>query len=126
MVLSCLAVGIKALAILDKVTGSLVRRTASKMKTNLISTKPVYRNDVAAQSMVDQLAEFVVGTKYEDLSETAIHQAKIRILDALACAIGALDGEPIKMVRAQIEDFGGEGRCTLMGGGRTAPDRAAF
>ncbi|HSJ86908.1 MAG TPA: MmgE/PrpD family protein [Anaerolineales bacterium] len=76
--------------------------------------------------MVDQLAEFVVGTKYEDLSETAIHQAKIRILDALACAIGALDGEPIKMVRAQIEDFGGEGRCTLMGGGRTAPDRAAL
>ncbi len=77
-------------------------------------------------SMVDQLAAFVVGTKYEDLSETALRQAKIRILDALACAIGALDGEPIKIVRAQIKDFGGEGRCTLIGSGQTAPDRAAF
>ncbi|MBL8101551.1 MAG: MmgE/PrpD family protein [Anaerolineales bacterium] len=96
------------------------------MKTNLIGTKPVYRNDVAAMSMVDQLAGFVMGTKYEDLSDTAIHQSKIRILDALACAIGALDGEPIKMIRAQINEFGGEGLCTLIGGGRTAPDRAAL
>jgi len=76
--------------------------------------------------MLDQLAAFVVRTKYEDLSETAIDQAKIRILDALACAIGALDGEPVKMIRAQIREFGGKGHCTLIGGGKTAPDRAAF
>jgi 2-methylcitrate dehydratase len=119
-------VGTKALATLDKDNGPLIRRIVSKMKTNLIGTKPVNRNDVAAMSMVDQLAGFVVGTKYEDLSDTAIHQAKIRILDALACAIGALDGDPIKMIRAQINEFGGEGLCTLIGGGRTAPDRAAL
>lgn len=76
--------------------------------------------------MLDQLAAFVVGTKYETLSETAIHQAKIRILDALACAIGALDAEPIRVIWSQIMAFGGEGLCTLIGGGRTAPDRAAF
>jgi 2-methylcitrate dehydratase len=76
--------------------------------------------------MVDQLAAFVVGAKYEDLSNTALDQEKIRILDALACAIGALDGEPLKIIRAQIDDFGGNGRCTLIGGGKTAPDRAAF
>jgi 2-methylcitrate dehydratase len=76
--------------------------------------------------MLDQLAAFVVGTKYEDLSEAASHQAKIRILDALACAIGALDSEPMNMIRAQIEEFGGERLCTLIGGGRTAPDRAAL
>lgn len=96
------------------------------MKPNLIHTRLVYRNEVAAISMVDQLAAFVVGTKYEDLSEAAIQQAKIRILDALACAIGALGGEPIKMIRAQIEEFGGDGLCILIGGGRTAPDRATL
>jgi 2-methylcitrate dehydratase len=126
MALRVLGVGTKALATLDKDNGPLIRRIVSKMKTNLIGTKPVYRNDVAAMSMVDQLAGFVVGTKYEDLSETAIHQAKIRILDALACAIGALDGDPIRMIQAQINEFGGEGLCTLIGGGRTAPDRAAL
>jgi len=96
------------------------------MKSTLIDGKPIYGNDVAAMPMVDQLAAFVVGTKYEDLSEIALYQEKIRILDALACAIGALDGDPIKMIRAQITDFGGEGLCTLIGGGRTAPDRAAL
>ena len=98
---------------------------ASKMKTNLIDTKPVSSNEVAAISMVDQLAAFVTGTKYEHLSESAIHHAKIRILDALACAIGSLDGEPIKRLRTQITEFGGNGLSTLIGGGLTAPDRAA-
>jgi 2-methylcitrate dehydratase len=96
------------------------------MKSEIIDPKVMYNDHSSGRSMLDQLAAFVVATKYEALSETAIHQAKIRILDALACAIGALDGEPIKMVRAQIEDFGGQDRCTLIGGGRTAPDRAAF
>ncbi len=75
---------------------------------------------------VDQLATFVVKAKYEDLSEKARIQAKIRILDALGCAIGALEGEPVRMIREQVKDFGGNGLCTLIGGGRTAPDRAAL
>lgn len=77
-------------------------------------------------SMVDQLAAFVVRAGFGDLSEEARQQTRIRILDALGCAIGALDEGPMKAIRAQTEDFGGNGRCTLIGGGRTAPDRAAF
>src|SRR5512140_3093571 len=77
-------------------------------------------------SMVEQLAAFVVRARYEDMSEEARRQARIRILDALGCAIGALDGEPIRAIREQVEDFGGNGLCTLIGGGRTAPDRAAL
>jgi 2-methylcitrate dehydratase len=96
------------------------------MESKLIDIKPVSSNEVVAMPMVDQLAAFVVGTKYEDLSETALYQEKIRILDALACAIGALDRDPIKMIHAQITEFGGEGLSTLIGGGRTAPDRAAL
>ncbi len=77
-------------------------------------------------SMVDELAGFVVSARYEQMSAAAREQAKIRILDALGCAIGALDGTPIRAIREQTEDFGGNGRCTLIGGQRTAPDRAAF
>lgn len=75
---------------------------------------------------VEQLAAFVVRARYEDLSEEARQQLKIRIIDALGCALGALDGPPIKMLRAQLEDFGGKPLATLIGGGKTAPDRAAF
>ncbi|HCP73503.1 MAG TPA: 2-methylcitrate dehydratase, partial [Ktedonobacter sp.] len=77
-------------------------------------------------TQVEQLAAFVEHMTYEDLSEEARHQLKIRILDALGCALGAIEGPPIKMLQAQIEDFGGKPLTTLIGGGKTAPDRAAF
>lgn len=77
-------------------------------------------------AIVDDLAGFVVRASYEDLSAAARQALKVRVLDALGCAIGALDGEPVRAVLAQVEEFGGAGRCTLIGGGRTAPDRAAF
>ncbi|QBD77590.1 MmgE/PrpD family protein [Ktedonosporobacter rubrisoli] len=74
----------------------------------------------------EQLAAYVVGAKYEDLSEQARAELKIRILDALGCAIGALAGPPISRLRLQLEDFGGNPLATLIGGGKTAPDRAAL
>lgn len=77
-------------------------------------------------TQAEQLAAFVVRSSFESISEAARQQLKIRVLDALGCAIGALDSEPIRLIRAQTEDFGGAGRCTLIGGGQTAPDRAAF
>ena len=80
-------------------------------------------------TQAEQLAKFVVRASYGDLSEAARSQLKIRILDALGCAIGALDGRPISFIKAQIEDFDGKGatgHCTLIGGGKSAPDRAAL
>ena len=74
----------------------------------------------------EELASFVVRSSYDGLSENARQQLKIRVLDALGCAIGALDGEPIRMIRAQTEDFDAATHCALIGGGRAAPDRAAF
>lgn len=74
----------------------------------------------------EELATFVVGASYDDLSEAARNQLKIRVLDGLGCAIGALNGEPIRLLKAQIEEFGGVEQCTLIGGGKTAPDRAAL
>ena len=74
----------------------------------------------------EQMAAFVVHASYDDVSTAARQQLKIRVLDSLACAIGALNGEPITLLRMQMEDFGGAGHCTLIGGGQTSPDRAAF
>jgi 2-methylcitrate dehydratase len=96
------------------------------MKSVFIDPKVADDRPPLGISMLDQLAAFVVGAKYEDISEAAIQQARIRIIDALACAIGALDGLPIKRIREQISEFGGEPHCTFIGGGKTAPDRAAL
>jgi 2-methylcitrate dehydratase len=79
-----------------------------------------------APTSVDRLAEFVVRVSYEDLSDLAREVLKAHILDALGCAIGGLAGEPVAMLRRQLEEFGGHPLCTLIGGSMTAPDRAAL
>lgn len=74
----------------------------------------------------EELADFAVRASYDDLSGEAREALKIRVLDSLGCAIGALEGEPVRLVRQQIDEFGGAPLCTMVGGGKTAPDRAAF
>jgi 2-methylcitrate dehydratase len=75
---------------------------------------------------VERLARFVVARSWEDLSDTARSELKIRVLDALGCALGAGAAAPVAAIRAQLEDFGGRPLCTLVGGGASAPDRAAL
>lgn len=77
-------------------------------------------------TQVEELAAFVERVSYDDLSGGASRQIKIRILDGLGCALGALGADPIRMLKRQIEDFDGSGLCTLIGGGKTAPDRGAL
>lgn len=86
-------------------------------------------NKDSAQSsvtVVQQLARFVIRHSFESLSTAAARELKIRVLDSLGCALGALEAEPIGMLRAHLNDLGGAPRCTLIADGRSAPDRAAL
>jgi 2-methylcitrate dehydratase len=75
---------------------------------------------------VERMAEFVANASYDSVSPQARDALKLRVLDSLAVAFGALGACPVELVRAQVEDFGGAPHCTLIGGGRSAPDRAAL
>ena len=75
---------------------------------------------------VEQLGRFVVARSWDDLSEAARLELKIRILDSLGCALGALDAPPVRAIRLQLDELGGSPLCTLIGGGATAPDRATL
>jgi 2-methylcitrate dehydratase len=77
-------------------------------------------------TQVEKLARFVAHTRWEDISDAAREQLKLRVLDSLGCALGALDAEVPAMVHAQVRDFGGAPLATLIGGGESAPDRAAL
>lgn len=77
-------------------------------------------------SCVENLSAFVCHAAYEDISETAREQLKIRVLDSLGCAVGAFEGEPVQIVLRQIREFDPEGKCTLIGGGSAAPHSAAL
>jgi 2-methylcitrate dehydratase len=77
-------------------------------------------------SEVQQLARFIDAARYSQLDGEAVEQLKIRVLDTLGVAIGALDAAPPIAIRKLIESLGGNGAATLIGGGTSAPDRAAF
>jgi 2-methylcitrate dehydratase len=75
---------------------------------------------------VEQLAQYVAEATFEDLRPMSLQQLKIRVLDSLGCAIGALEAPPIRALRQHLQEFGGEPISALIGGGETAPDRAAL
>ncbi|HKV96334.1 MAG TPA: MmgE/PrpD family protein [Gammaproteobacteria bacterium] len=75
---------------------------------------------------VQKLAEFVHAADFRRVSQAAVKQLKIRVLDTLGVAIAALDAAPMVAIRRLTESLGGNPQATLIGGGRTAVDRAAF
>ena len=75
---------------------------------------------------VQLLAKFVERARFQDLSDEALRQLKIRVLDTVGVAIGALDAKPIAAIGRLVGELGGRALATLIGGGKTAPDRAAF
>jgi 2-methylcitrate dehydratase len=77
-------------------------------------------------TVLEEMAEFIVRSTIESVSPAHRLALKIRVLDALGCAIGALGGDPVRHVRQFVADFASDGSCTLVGGGRSAPDRATL
>lgn len=74
--------------------------------------------------LVDELAEFVLAARYTDIADpTALRR---NVLDSVACAVAALDGEAVRAVRDQIDAVGGTPRASLIGGGATSVDQAAL
>ncbi len=81
---------------------------------------------MAPNYIVDDLAGFVVRSQHTDLADPARTMLKRNVLDSIACAVGALDGELIPAIRAQTEEFSGRHTATLVGGGTASVDQAAF
>lgn len=77
-------------------------------------------------AVADELAAFTVGADISDMSADAVEQLQIRVLDALGCALGAVDAGPVRRLAEHIDDMGGNPRCTVLGLARSAPDRAAL
>lgn len=77
-------------------------------------------------TVLEEMADFIVRSTVESVLPARRLDLKIRILDSLGCAIGALGGEPVRHVRQFVADFASDGPCTLIGGGRSAPDRATL
>jgi len=74
------------------------------------------------------LAEHVASLDRKTLPESTLHEAKKRIIDSLACAVGAYEAEPVKIAQRVARRYGGATtRGTIWSSGeRVAADMAAF
>src|SRR6202521_3580412 len=77
-------------------------------------------------TQVEALAKYAARASFADLSVQSRKQLPVHILDSLGCCIAALGAGPVDACRAQVTDFGANGPCTLIGGGKANPIYAAF
>ncbi len=86
-------------------------------------------NDIVStqtRPAVHRIAGFADRAQAADLRPETRRLLKRNILDSLGCAIAAVSGPPFRALREQIDEYRAPGRCTLIGGGRTSADQAAF
>ena len=76
-------------------------------------------------TLADDLAAFTLRTRFEDLPEKVVAEARRRLIDAFGCAAGALVEPAPGIARAVARSIGATG-AALIGGGRSSPDWAAF
>lgn len=78
-------------------------------------------------TLAEQLARFSAGLSYRNLSREVIHEAKRRVIDTLACALGGWTSAPAKIARTLAGSVRLPTGATLLGENRrTTPDLAAF
>jgi 2-methylcitrate dehydratase PrpD len=78
-------------------------------------------------SATRRLAEFVVGTRLDDVPAATIHEAKRGILDNLGVALGAADDPGVAIARRVALELGGNSQATLWADGRqTSVTQAAL
>jgi 2-methylcitrate dehydratase len=79
-----------------------------------------------SETLADRLASFALGCRFEDLPAKVVVEARRRLLDSLACAAAALVEPAPSVVRRVAVRYSGQPSASLIGGGRSAPDWAAF
>lgn len=78
-------------------------------------------------SIAEELAKYSYSLSYDDLDRKIVHEAKRRVIDTVACAIGAFDAEPVKIVRDLAKEVTSQKSSTILGSQiQTTPELATF
>lgn len=77
--------------------------------------------------LANRLARYAAGLRFEQLDSATVHEVRRRLIDSLACALGAYDaGAPAVARRVAARVSSRPGASVLGGPGKTSPDLAAF
>src|SRR2546429_462496 len=78
-------------------------------------------------TLAHRLADYACALRFEDLSPAVVHGVKRRVIDSLACALGAWDEEPCAIARKVVSEFSAKHGSTVIGTDHKAPpDWTAF
>lgn len=77
-------------------------------------------------STCEHLAAYALRARWDALPEPARLRLKQHVLDSIGCAFGALNAEVSKIILAEQAEWPATGPNSLIGGGQTIPERAAF
>src|SRR5215831_15154951 len=68
----------------------------------------------AEPGVVEQLAAWVLAMQARDLSQAAVLQAKLLLLDTIGCGFAALDEQSARALLVVVEASGGAPQCTII------------
>jgi 2-methylcitrate dehydratase len=86
----------------------------------------VARAEASGPYLADRLAAYAEGLRFADLDAETIEAAKAHLIDALGCAVSALDEEPVRICREVALGAGGRAATVVGTGDKTTVDLAAF
>ena len=81
---------------------------------------------MAAPTLAARLAKYATSLTFEKLTPEAVHEAKRRVIDSFATAVGAMPAEAYHTAKRCALRVSGNPGASLLGGGRTSPEWAAF
>jgi len=80
-----------------------------------------------SSAMLTDLARWVATVKYDDFPPEVVAKTKRLLLDTFGCAIGAVEGDPIRIVSRVIRQQGGHPQATILGAGwKASAEQATF
>jgi 2-methylcitrate dehydratase len=78
-------------------------------------------------TLAEKMAQYCAGFRYEALPPEVVHEAKRRILDSFACAMGAYTAEPSKIAREIARTAESAYGATILGTAhQSTPELSAF
>jgi 2-methylcitrate dehydratase len=81
---------------------------------------------MAAQTLAARLARYAAGLTFEQLTPEAVHEARRRVIDSFATAVGAMPAEAYHIARKCALRVSGNPGASILGGGRSSPEWATF
>src|SRR4051794_34826886 len=79
-----------------------------------------------ARTLAYDLVDFALGATFDALPVSVVAESKRRLVDAYGCAVGALGEDAPTIARRVAARVTSEPGASLIGGGKSSPDWAAF